>query len=234
MILNSSNPPTLYVIATPIGNLEDITLRAIKILKAVDVLFAEDTRSASVLLNSLGIVKKTVSLHSYNEKGRIPQIIGYLSSMKNVGLISECGTPCISDPGNLLIKNVIDEGFRVEVIPGPTAFIPALILSGYNISPFIFLGFLPSTPKMRRRLLRKLEVNPFTIVCYESPHRIIGSLKDTLNILGDRKISLSRELTKIYEETLRGTISQIIAELENNPRKGEMVLVITPKSGEKA
>ncbi len=220
----------LYVVSTPIGNLEDITYRAVRVLGEVDIILAEDTRRCAILLNSLGIVKRKKSLHSYNERRRLKMVMDYLRSGKSVALITESGTPAISDPGSMVLKKVIEGKIRVEIIPGPTAFLPALLLSALRPQPFLFYGFLPSTPRRRRRVLRELEELPYTMIFYESPHRIIQSLREIRNVLGSRIVSLSRELTKLYEETIRGKVDDVLKELEANPRKGEMVIVVEGKS----
>ena len=157
-------------------------------------------------------------------------VMDYLRSGKSVALITESGTPAISDPGSMVLKKVIEGKIRVEIIPGPTAFLPALLLSALRPQPFLFYGFLPSTPRRRRRVLRELEELPYTMIFYESPHRIIQSLREIRNVLGSRIVSLSRELTKLYEETIRGKVDDVLKELEANPRKGEMVIVVEGKS----
>ena len=226
----SNKSGVLYIVATPIGNLEDITYRAVKVLKKVDIILAEDTRTCGVLLNSLGIEKRELSLHGYNEQRRLKGVIDYLLAGRAIALITDSGTPAISDPGFLVIKKAIEEKIRVEIIPGPTALIPALLLSTLKPHPFLFYGFLPSAPKRRRRVLRELKDIPYTLIFYESPHRITKSLQDIYNIFGSRFIALSRELTKIYEETIRGNIEDILHELETKPRKGEMIIVVEGKS----
>lgn len=217
---------TLYIVPTPIGNLDDITLRAIKVLKDVDIVFAEDTRTAGILKRTYGFSAPVKSLYAAKEKQMIPLVLERLERGLKIALVSESGTPTISDPGAHLVRAVIEKGLKVEVLPGAVAFVPALILSGLEIHPSLFYGFLPAQPKRRRKILKTLIDFPYTLVFYESPHRIAETLTDCLNILGNRKASLSRELTKMFEETIRGTIDEILEEITKKPRKGEMVIVI--------
>ena len=217
--------PTLYLIPTPIGNMEDITLRAINILKEVEVVFCEDTRVTGQLLKSLNIKKKLISNFEHNEAQNKEKLLEYLSSGYNVGLVSDRGTPIISDPGYNLSKYAIEEGFNVVSLPGPTALIPALTSSGLNPMPFCFYGFLNSKSSKRKKELESLENLNMTIIIYEAPHRINDTLKDIKNVLGNnRRISISREITKKYEEVYRGTVEEIIN--QNNNYKGELVIII--------
>ncbi|MCX8127535.1 MAG: 16S rRNA (cytidine(1402)-2'-O)-methyltransferase [Synergistetes bacterium] len=215
----------LFICPTPIGNLEDVTLRVLRILKECDVIFAEDTRRTRILLNKYGIERK--KLYSYNKnnwKKRIPLLKELLSEGKSISLVSDAGTPGISDVGAEAIKFCIEEGFKIEVLPGPTAFVPALLLSGITPHPFIFYGFLPSQKGKRLKTLKGLRDLPFTLVFYESPHRIYESLCDILEMLGDRKACLVREITKLHEEALRGYLSELLAKAKD--LKGEIVLVV--------
>lgn len=219
------NTPTLYLIPTPIGNMEDITIRAINTLKMVDVIFCEDTRVTGQLLKYFEINKKLISSHNYNETNNKQKLIEYLSNAYNVGLVSDRGTPIISDPGYELAKCAIEEGYNVVSLPGATALIPALTSSGISPMPFYYYGFLNSKDSARRKELESLKNIEATLIIYEAPHRINKTLKDLGNILGNnRKISISREITKKYEEIYRGTIKELIE--QNNEYKGELVLVV--------
>ena len=216
--------PTVYLIPTPIGNLEDITLRAINILKEVEVVFSEDTRVTGLLLQSLNIKKKLIANHEYNENENKDKIIKYLKDGYSVGIVTDRGTPIISDPGYPLAHHVISQGYNVVGLPGPTALIPALIMSGLNPAPFLFYGFLNSKEQRREIELEELKNIKATMIFYESPHRIKKTLNDMLNILGNRNISISREISKKFEEVYRGTITDVLVELEEP--KGEFVIVV--------
>ncbi|MBN2541410.1 16S rRNA (cytidine(1402)-2'-O)-methyltransferase [bacterium] len=222
----------LYIIGTPIGNLEDMTIRAIKTLRAVDVVFAEDTRKAHILFQRYNIRKRTYSLHSHNEKERLNFVFKLLEEEgKSVGVISESGMPAISDPGYLLIREAISRGINPLIIPGPTAFVSALLLSGLKIDNFLFIGFPPSSPKKRRRLLRNLVGEEHTMVFYVSPHRLTKFLNDVMSILGDRDVAITRELTKKYEEAVRGKVSELLDYYSRNDVRGEFSVVVS--GGEK-
>lgn len=216
--------PTVYLIPTPIGNLEDITLRAINILKEVEVVFSEDTRVTGLLLQNLNIKKKLIANHEYNENENKDKIIKYLKDDYSVGIVTDRGTPIISDPGYPLAHHVISQGYNVVGLPGPTALIPALIMSGLNPAPFLFYGFLNSKEQRREKELEELKNIKATMIFYESPHRIKKTLNDMLNILGNRNISISREISKKFEEVYRGTITDVLVELEEP--KGEFVIVV--------
>jgi len=219
------NSPTLYLIPTPIGNMEDITMRALNTLKLVDVVFCEDTRVTGQLLKYFDISKKLISSHEYNESKNKEKLIEYLKNGSNVGLVSDRGTPIISDPGYELAKFAIDEGYNVVSLPGATALIPALTSSGISPMPFYYYGFLNSKDSARRKELEFLKNIDATLILYEAPHRINKTLKDMQNILGNnRKISISREITKKYEEIYRGTIEELVN--QNNEYKGELVIVV--------
>ena len=219
------NSPTLYLIPTPIGNMEDITIRAVNTLKMVDVVFCEDTRVTGQLLKYLDISKKLISSHNYNESENKDKLLEYLSNGSNVGLVSDRGTPIISDPGYELAKYAIEKGYNVVSLPGATALIPALTSSGISPMPFYYYGFLNSKDSARKKELEFLKNIDATLIFYEAPHRINKTLKDLGNILGNnRKISISREITKKYEEIYRGTIGQLIE--EQNNYKGELVIVV--------
>lgn len=219
------NSPTLYLIPTPIGNMEDITVRALNTLKMVDVVFCEDTRVTGQLLKYFDISKKLISSHNYNEAGNKDKLIEYLSKGSNVGLVSDRGTPIISDPGYELAKCAIENNFNVVSLPGATALVPALTSSGINPMPFYYYGFLNSKDSARRKELESLKNISATLILYEAPHRINKTLIDMKNILGNnRKISISREITKKYEEIYRGTIEELVN--QNNDYKGELVIVV--------
>ena len=219
------NSPTLYLIPTPIGNMEDITIRALNTLKMVEVIFCEDTRVTGQLLKYYDINKKLISSHNYNEVGNKDKLLEYLKNGLNVGLVSDRGTPIISDPGYELAKCAIENNYNVVCLPGATALIPALTSSGINPMPFYYYGFLNSKDSARRKELESLKNISATLIIYEAPHRINKTLIDMKNILGNnRKISISREITKKYEEIYRGTIEELIN--QNNDYKGELVIVV--------
>lgn len=214
----------LYICATPIGNLEDITLRALRILKEVDYIAAEDTRNTLKLLNHFEIKKPLISNHRHNEEDRENSLIEKLKDGKNIAVVSDAGTPGISDPGEVIAKRAIEENIEVIPIPGACAAINALIASGLNTKEFVFFGFLPLNKKLRKEKLEEIKNENKTIIIYEAPHKIKDSLNDLKNVVGDRKIVLARELTKIHEEFIRGNIDEIIEKSEN--LKGEMILLI--------
>lgn len=216
--------PILYLIPTPIGNMEDITLRAINVLKEVEVIFSEDTRVTRQLLNYLNINKKLISSHNYNETKNENILLDYLNKGYNVGVVTDRGTPVISDPGYELVKIAIKNDFNVVSLPGPTALIPALTVSGINPSPFTFFGFLNSKDSKRKKELEEIKNLKTTLIFYEAPHRIIKTLNDIKEVLGNRQISISREISKKFEEVYRGTIEEVIKELDEV--KGEIVLIV--------
>ena len=214
----------LYIVATPIGNLEDITLRAIRILKEVDLIAAEDTRHTLKLLNHLEISKPLISYHRHNEDVKTEQLIERLNNGQNIALVSDAGTPGICDPGEVIIKKCIEENIEIIPIPGACAFVNSLIVSGIETKEFTFLGFLPLNKKTRKEKLNEIEKSERTIILYEAPHKLMTTLKELKIILEDRQVVLARELTKIHEEFIRGNIEEIIQKAEN--LKGEMVLII--------
>ena len=218
------NTPSLYLITTPIGNMDDITYRAIKTMEEVDILLAEDTRVTKLLLNHFGIKNKLIANHKFNEESNVEQIISYFKKGMNVGLVSDRGTPIISDPGYEAAKKIIEEGFNVISIPGVTALIPALTSSGLIPQPFLFYGFLNSKDSKQKKELETLKNEKSTIIFYEAPHRITNTLNNILEVFGDRDCSISREITKKFEEIYRGKISEVLPLLEN--AKGEMVIVV--------
>ena len=225
-----NNTPTLYLIPTPIGNMEDITLRAISILKEVEVVFSEDTRVTKNLLNYLNIQKKLISSHNYNEEKNKEKLIEYLSKGFNVGLVTDRGTPVISDPGYILALHAIENGYNVVGLPGPTALIPALITSGIDPMPFMFYGFLNSKQSKRLKELEDIKRLNITTILYEAPHRIKDTLLDITTVLGNRYIAISREISKKFEEIYRGKIEDVLKELEEP--KGEFVIVISKDDSE--
>lgn len=218
------NKASLYLIPTPIGNMDDITLRAIKTIEEVDFLLTEDTRVTGLLLNHLNIKKKMIANHEHNEEKNKELVLETLNSGKNIGLVSDRGTPVISDPGFSIAKFVIEKGFNVIGLPGATALIPALIVSGLDPMPFLYFGFLNSKSSHRERELENLKSYPYTMIFYEAPHRIEKTLLSMKHILGDRRVSISREISKKYEEIYRGTINEVIEEIKEV--KGELVIVV--------
>ena len=219
-----NNTPTLYLISTPIGNMEDITLRAINKLKEVEVVFAEDTRVTRLLLNKLEIKKRLVANHEHNEIQNKEKLIKFLSDGYDVGLVSDRGTPVISVPGYNLVVHAIENNFNVVAIPGATALIPALITSGIQPAPFLFYGFLSNKDSKRKKELEILKKEKATLVLYESPHRIKKTLEEMTKIMGNRRISISREISKKFEEIYRGYLNDITEQLVDI--KGEFVIVL--------
>lgn len=214
----------LYLVATPIGNLEDITLRAINVLKNVDLIAAEDTRHTLKLLNHLEISKPMISCHRHNENEKSNKIIEKLKEGKNIAIVSDAGTPGISDPGEEVVKEAIKENIQIIPIPGACAAINALIVSGIDTNEFYFLGFLPLNKKLRKEKLNEIKNINKTIILYEAPHKILNTINDLENILENRQVVFAREITKIHEEFIRGTIKEIKEKIENP--KGEFVIII--------
>ena len=217
---------TLYIVPTPIGNLDDITLRAVKILSSVDLIAAEDTRTTKVLLDHLKIQKALLSFFSQNETVRVPQILEKLSAGLSVALVSDAGTPGISDPAHSIITGCIAAGIPIVPLPGPTAFVPVLVASGMPTHSFVFEGFLPHK-KGRATKIARLKEESRTIVLYESVHRIVKTLEELERVLGDRDAVIGREVTKKFEEILRGTLSSLRITLSARPPKGEFVLIVS-------
>ena len=217
---------TLYLVATPIGNLEDITHRALRILSEVDLVAAEDTRHTRRLLEHFGISVPVTSLFEHNERTRVPGLVRKLKEGLSVALVTDAGSPGVADPGFPLVRAAVAEGLRVESIPGPSAAIAALQVSGLPTDAFTFVGFLPVKPGARRRRLEELHERRETVVAFESPHRIDASLADLEAVWGERPVALARELTKTFEEVLRGTAREVRAALTPERRRGEMVLVL--------
>jgi 16S rRNA (cytidine1402-2'-O)-methyltransferase len=222
----------LYVIATPIGNLEDITLRALRVLKEADLIACEDTRQTLKLLSHFEIAKRLVSYHEHNELTRAPEIVIELEQGAKVALVSDAGTPTISDPGYRLVHLCLRHGIRVVPVPGASAFVAALSASGMPINEFVFAEFLPARPTERRKALRALGTEPRTLALYEAPHRLLDALEDALEILGNRPAVIAREITKIYEEFLRGHLEDLVAAVRKKPPRGEITLLIGPPDGQ--
>lgn len=218
------NSPSLYLIPTPVGNMDDITLRTIEVLKMVDFLLCEDTRVTSELLHRLNIKKKLIHSDDHNENSLKEMVLENLKNGLNIGLVTDRGTPIISDPGYKIVEYIVKNGYNVISLPGPTAFVPALTMSGINPSPFIFYGFLNSKSTKRKKELELLKKLPYTIIFYEAPHRISDMLTSLFEVFGNRRIALCREISKKYEEAIRGTIQEVIDVVDT--LKGEMVVVV--------
>lgn len=217
----------LYLCATPIGNLRDVTLRVLDALAHADVVLAEDTRRTRKLLAHFGLTARPVSLHDHNERARTGEVLRWLESGKSVALVSDAGSPLIADPGFHLVRSVLAAGFRVVPLPGPSAAISGLMVSGLPPTPFLFLGFLPRKPGAKRRLLEFVARLPWTIVCYETPHRLQETLAVAVECLGGgRPAALARELTKAHEEVVRGSLEELRDRFSQVPPRGEFVLVI--------
>ena len=219
-------PGTLYIVPTPIGNLSDITQRALQILTDVDLIAAEDTRHTQKLLQHYGITTKTTSYHEHNERQRSEELIERLNQGKDIAIVSDAGTPGINDPGFRLVRLAIEKGIQVVSLPGPSAFVAALVASGLPTDEFFFGGFLPARSGARRSRLARLSNIPGTLIFYEAPHRLAGALKDASEILGSRNAVVARELTKIHEEIRRATLPDLAEHYSNNEPKGEIVLLI--------
>ncbi|MDD6224498.1 MAG: 16S rRNA (cytidine(1402)-2'-O)-methyltransferase [bacterium] len=216
--------PSLYLIPTPVGNMEDITFRTINTLKMVDLLLCEDTRVTAELLHKLGIRKKLIHSDDHTEENLKEMVLSKLQGGLNIGLVTDRGTPVISDPGYKIVEFISHNGFNVISLPGPTAFVPALTMSGLHPSPFVFYGFLNSKEARRIKELDNLKKLPYTIIFYEAPHRICDMLKSLLQVFGNRKMALCREISKKYEEVVRGTIEEVLEVADT--LKGEMVVVV--------
>lgn len=228
MVQNSyDDSATLYLISTPIGNLDDMTYRSVKILEEVSAIFSEDTRVTLNLINYLGIKKKLIPLHEHNEDTAKEKVLEYLKRGESVALVTDRGTPIISDPGFKTSEYIIKNGYNVVALPGATAFVPALITSGIAPQPFLFYGFLNSNDNKRKKELEELSDNKCTMIFYEAPHRIMKTLDLMLEVLGDRNISISREITKKFESIYRGRISEVKNII---PEKGEFVIIVEGSS----
>ncbi len=219
----------LYLVPTPIGNLEDITLRALRILSEADLIACEDTRTSGILLRHYEISKPLTSFHVHNENEKLNFLLEKLRNNEKIAVISDAGTPGVSDPGWILLKRAIDENIEIDVLPGPSAVLPAVLMSGLNPQPFVFMGFPPEKPGEREKLFENLKNFPFTICFYMSPHKIERQISDIINIFGDRQAALVREISKIYQESIRGNLSEILEKLKDGI-KGELVLVIEGKT----
>ena len=220
----------IYLVPTPIGNLGDITLRALEVLKSVDLIAAEDTRQSLKLLNHFNIKKSLISYHKHNEQGKSEELIDRVRNGENIAVISDAGTPGISDPGSIVLKKCIENGIDVEVLPGATAFTTAIIYSGLDTSAFIFRGFLPRENKEKKEFVESLKDRRETIIFYESPYRVIDTLTFLKENFGNRNIAICRELTKLHEEIYRGSLEEAICYFNDNIPKGEFVLVLQGKS----
>ena len=219
----------LYIVPTPIGNLDDITLRAVNVLREVDFILAEDTRTTSFLLKHLGIEQKLRSHHKFNEHATVEMVAGAIAAGRNAALVSDAGTPGISDPGFLLVRTCVEEGIEVETLPGATALIPALVLSGFPCDRFCFEGFLPQK-KGRMKQLQALAGEERTMIFYESPYRVVRCLEQFAEVFGeDRRVSVSREITKKFEQTVRGTVAEVLGHFRTTEPKGEFVIVVAGK-----
>lgn len=216
---------TLYIVATPIGNLDDISFRAVKILGGVNAIAAEDTRKTRVLLDHFDIKKELISYYSYNEAKRVPYLINRLKHGESIALVSDAGTPGISDPAYTIIREAIAAGVPIKPIPGAAAFLPALIVSGLPTHRFVFEGFLP-VKKGRKKRIQELAQEKRTLILYESPHRLIRTLRELYEQCGDREVALSREITKKFEEVIRGKISTVLQKLVSREIRGEYVIVM--------
>ncbi|NLU50100.1 MAG: 16S rRNA (cytidine(1402)-2'-O)-methyltransferase [Syntrophomonadaceae bacterium] len=225
---------TLYVCATPIGNLEDVSIRLLKTLRRVDIIACEDTRQTSKLLQRYHIRKRLVSYHQHNRRAREELMVGYLREGKDVALVSDAGMPAISDPGEDLVRSAIREGFPVVVVPGPSALVSALALSGMDTTRFVFEGFLPAKASQRRDVLASLAAEPRTAVFYEAPHRLLETLEDMEAIMGERQIAVARELTKLFEEVVRGTVIEVRQHFATHPPRGEITIIIEGNPGQPA
>ena len=236
MGMGMQNKPegTLYVVSTPIGNLEDITLRALRILKEVDLIAAEDTRRTRQLLTHFGIQKPLISYHERNEKMRVDTLLEKLREGKNVALVTDAGTPGISDPGEPLIRRAIREQITLVPIPGPAAAMAALSVSGLPTDRFLFYGFLPAKPSARKKSLDGLRKRPETLVFYESPRRLPALLKEAREILGSRQVAVAREITKVFEETWRGSLDEVLEKIGKEEVRGEVTVVVAGNTDEEA
>ena len=219
----------LYIVPTPIGNLDDITLRAVDVLREVDFILAEDTRTTSFLLKHLGIEKKLYSHHKFNEHATVKMVAESIADGRNAALVSDAGTPGISDPGFLLVRTCVEAGIEVETLPGATALIPALVQSGFPCDRFCFEGFLPQK-KGRAKQLQSLAAEERTMIFYESPYRVVKCLEQFAEVFGpERRVSVSRELTKKFEQTVRGTVAEVLEHFRTTDPKGEFVIVLAGK-----
>jgi len=223
----------LYIISTPIGNLEDITIRALHLLKSVDLIAAEDTRHTQHLLTKYGVPTILTSYHDHNKEEKTPVLVHRLKEGQSIALVCDAGTPGISDPGFYLIRRCIEEGIPTIPIPGPTAATAALIVSGLPTDTFLFVGFLPKKHAARLNRLALCKDTPATLILYESPYRLAKTLQDCLEVLGNRRAVIARELTKVFEEVMRGSLEELLTRLQAKPCRGEVTLVIEGSRSEK-
>ena len=226
MAVSDQSPGSLYLVPSPIGNLGDVTFRSIETLSTVNSIACEDPRHSRKLLSLYGIDKPLFSVHEHNEHRTVPKVRGLLESGLDVAYLSNAGTPGISDPGFTLVRMAYGAGLQVRVLPGPTALIPALVQSGLPVHSFTFKGFVPRKPGPRRKSLNIEVASPHTLIFYESPHRVVRLLTDVLDVLGDRRAALVREATKLHEETMRGTVSELLSNLADRTLKGECVVLV--------
>lgn len=226
MVEGSGIAGRLFIISTPIGNLDDITIRAIDTLKNVDLIACEDTRRTRILTDKYGITKPLISFYSYNKIKRLDYLISQIESGKDVGLVSDAGTPGISDPGYTIIKKALENNIDIESIPGPTALIDALVVSGKPTNKFVFEGFLSNKASQRRKQLKEFKKEKRTIILYESPHRLLKLLNDIIEVLGDVQVVCARELTKKFEEIRREKTSNLIEHFSKNKPRGEFIVII--------
>ena len=224
--MSSSAVGTLYVVATPIGNLEDMTFRAIRVLKEADLILAEDTRTTGILLKHFEIQNRMQSHHKFNEHKTVEQVAARIKAGENIALVSDAGTPAISDPGFMLVRECVRQGVEVECLPGATAFVPALVASGLPNEKFCFEGFLPQK-KGRMTKLKSLTDEPRTMVFYESPHRLLKTLTQFMEYFGaERQVAVSREISKLHEQTVRGTLAQLVEHFTATEPRGEIVIIL--------
>ncbi len=223
---------TLYLVSTPIGNLEDITLRALRVLREVRLVAAEDTRRSARLLHHYQIETETTSFHAHNEREKAPALLKRLEAGESIALVTDAGTPVLSDPGQHLVQEAARRGIRVEAVPGPSAILAALVASGLGADGFTFIGFPPAKAEARKRWFMASTADPRPLVVFEAPHRLVPSLRDALSIFGDRQLIVCRELTKIHEELIRGPISAAISHFEQHEPRGEFTLVFEPDTAE--
>lgn len=216
----------LYIVGTPIGNLKDITIRALEVLENVDIILAEDTRQTLKLLNHYNISSKLLSYHKFNEKEKLKEIVDLLKEGNSMALVSDAGMPILSDPGQPLVMMLVEENINIEVVPGPTALTTAIAYSNISTETFVFEGFLPMNSRRRKERLNMISMEQRTMIFYEAPHKLLNTLKDLYDILGNRKICLVRELTKIYEEKKYTTLEELICHVEQNGIKGEIVFIL--------
>ncbi|NWF53837.1 MAG: 16S rRNA (cytidine(1402)-2'-O)-methyltransferase [Syntrophaceae bacterium] len=236
--MDEKSPGTLYIVSTPIGNLADITLRALRVLREVDLIAAEDTRRTRQLLSRFGIHKPLISYHEYNRRMRERTLLLELRGGKSIALVTDAGTPGVSDPGEELVRRAVQEKIPLVPVPGPTALVAALSISGLPTESFLFYGFLPSKAGARKKWLASLKDRPETLVFYESPRRLASLLESAAEVLGDRRVAVAREMTKVYEEVYRGTLSEVLDRLRGEEIKGEVTVILegctSPPSDERA